>query len=207
MNADAPDPGLVDELQAEVRRAEFALECEPGPVDPASRVSPTSLKLQRRRKGPALREGVAPHVSRTFRVSSTLAGLAAGLALIAYGEGLFNATPVEPAPIMSVPPAKIVDMSASKLSEPAASATRPRRPSPRSATATKRPAISKRSTSAETAGTTVGAASHLEKPRRRNFLGLRSVADWISGRSKTRRPGEPRKAGGSGKPKPGEAGR
>ena len=57
--------------------------------------------------GPNTPAADARQTSRTFRASSALAGLAAGLALIAYGEGLFHATPIAPAPIMSAPPATI----------------------------------------------------------------------------------------------------
>jgi hypothetical protein len=38
--------------------------------------------------------------------------------------------------------------------------------------------------------TAVRPVPQVEKPPRRNFLGLRTVADWITGRSKTHGPGE-----------------
>jgi hypothetical protein len=146
-----------------------------------------------------------PHPSRAFRVSSTLAGLVAGLILIAYGEGLFNATTVEPAPIVRVAPAKIPNAAPPKAGAPAASTPVPRPPSPRSAAAKKRPAGSTRSARAGQGGTIVRPVPHAETPRRRNFLGLRTVADWIAGRNKTGKAGEAGEAGEAGRP--GEKGR
>jgi hypothetical protein len=229
MNADAPDPRLIAEFQAEEgpaapgrNPANLSAEAQRAKAEAGSHVQPqprtwrpalrplilSLSSLDRARDDPELVEGkeersghalagplgvqaaAAPHLSRAFRVSSTLAGLAAGLALIAYGEGLFQETPIEPSPIVSVPPAKIPTVSPAKTSEPAASVTRPRSPSPLGAAAKKRPAGSKRSTSAEPAGTAVLPVPQVEKRPRRNFLGLRTVAGWITGRSKTHRPGE-----------------
>ena len=94
MNTDAPDRRLIAEFERGQSSGRVPVGLHRSGLDPGFKPvvhetrSPSSDARFSRRPRPT--EGAAPHLSRTFRVSSTLAGLAAGLALIAYGEGLFQ---------------------------------------------------------------------------------------------------------------------
>jgi hypothetical protein len=128
--------------------------------------------------------------SRTFRVTSTIGGVAAGLALIAYSERLFNTNAIVPSSTTSVPLASIPGVPPPASAEAARTAipletvktaSRPAAASPRPVAAVKkRPAGSTRSTGANRSST-VRPVLGAERPRRRNFLGLRTVAGWITG--------------------------
>lgn len=146
--------------------------------------------------------------SRTFRVSATVGCLAAGLALIAYSAGRIHTNANVSSSMTSVPPAKMPSAAPPASAEGArtavsvktvkmATGTRP--PSPRPIAAVKkRPAGSPRSTSADRASTGRSLAG-AEKPRRRNFLGLRTVAGWFTG-PKADRSDKPDRKSAAGKP-------
>jgi len=137
--------------------------------------------------------------SWTFRMSSVIVGLAAGLALIAYAEGVFNTTAIAPSSTTSVPPAKIpgalvpapaevvrtaipaktVETPKTARTVKVRTATRP--PSSRPVAAEKRRTAGSTRSMREDRASTARPLADVERPRRRNFLGLRTVAGWITG--------------------------
>lgn len=211
MKTSPPDRILIAELEADNFPAENGWTTSERmgsrlqasvPQTPALLPPPVSA-------GPCLSRGGRSRLSPTFRASSTLAGLAAGLALIAYGEGVFNTNTnaivpsstanVSPAKILSAPPPASAEVARTgipaKTVKAEKPATRLRPPSPRPVAAVKkRSAGSTRSTSEARASRTVRPLPGVERPRRRNFLGLRTVAGWITGSKSDRSDKPDRKA-------------
>jgi hypothetical protein len=142
-------------------------------------------------------------------MSSTAVGVAAGIALIAYAEGVFNTKAIAPSSTTSVPaakipgalapapadvarnpiPAKTIETAKTAGTVKVKTATRPRPPSPRPVVAVNQRAAGSTRSMREDRPTT-RQLRDVERPRRRNVLGLRTVAGWFTG-SKSDRSDKP----------------